>query len=140
MAVNTTEELVAGIIQDDVSSVDLIPFIASANMLVTKACPDTVYSVEELELIERWLAAHFYKIYDMARDTERAGPVMESYQYKLGLNLSVTMYGQQALALDYNGGLAVISKQAELGRRPTVGVYWLGTEIEDIWSYIPDED
>ena len=112
-----------------VSDSDLDPFINVANELVTEMCtgangPDTDYSVTRLEYIERWLSAHFYAIRDPRAKSEKAGSVGVSYDTKVGMNLSLTTYGQQAMMLDTNGGLARLDK----GKGVNVGVTWLGKE------------
>lgn len=126
----TTAELVKGVIEVDSDSVpDLDPFILVANELVTEICEPSGYTATRLEAIERWLAAHFYAVRDMRRSTETAGSVSESYQYKLGLHLNSTMYGQQAMMLDTAGGLASLNKQMTdpSGGGGTSGT-WLGKE------------
>lgn len=129
----TTSELVGGIIEVD-ATISLTPFILVANELVTEKCtgtqgPTTAYSDERLEVIERWLAAHFYAIRDTRVASESAG-VSASYQYKLGLNMSVTMYGQQAMLLDTNGQLAKLSKGMEDGKVFKPSILWAGTSYE----------
>ena len=51
MAVRTTDELVRGIIETEVSISDLTPFIQSASMLVDKFCEGVGYQEQELEMI-----------------------------------------------------------------------------------------
>lgn len=139
MAIRTTATAVKKIIETNSSIVvidaDLDPFIETANNLVDQCCtgdagPATAYSDATLELIERWLAAHFYAIRDTRRSKEVADEVSESYMYRLGLNLNVTLWGQQALAIDTNGGLADVSKRAEEGnKKPSgIGVSYLGKD------------
>lgn len=128
----TTSLLVGGIIEVD-SSITVDPFIDVANELVTECCtgdngPDTEYTETRLELIERWLAAHFYAIRDMRPDNEKAGSVAEKYQYKVDLYLANTMYGQQALILDTNGGLAALNQATENGSPRKIVIAWLGAE------------
>jgi len=120
----TSSAAVAAIIETEVS-IDLTPFIEAANHIVTRVCTDSDYADTELELIERWLAAHFYAIRDPRVADEAAGSVSQRFQYKVDLNLSVTTYGQQAMMLDTEGNLATLSR----GRGKTVGgATWLGTE------------
>lgn len=123
----TTAAAVAGII-DVEDNHDLSPFIATANELVVEVCVPAGYSDARLEIIEMWLAAHFYAILNKVPASETVGPVQESYQYRIGLNLANTMWGQQALVLDTNGGLAALSKAMETGKRQPKG-WWLGTEL-----------
>lgn len=123
----TTAESVAFIIELD-EDIDLTSFILTANELVTEVCVPLGYSDTRLELIERWLSAHFYAIRDMRVSQEQAGPVSASYQHKVGLMLANTMYGQQAMLLDTQGGLASLSKSLEMGRKkPTM--FWLGKKL-----------
>lgn len=122
----TTAEAVATIIELD-EDIDLEAFILTANELVTEVCVPLEYSDTRLELIERWLSAHFYAIRDMRTASEQAGSVAASYQYRVGLMLANTMYGQQAMLMDSKGGLASLSKSMEMGRRKS-SIKWLGTE------------
>lgn len=122
----TTSELVAGIIEVD-PTIPLDPFITTASELVTELCSDKGYSEARMELIERWLSAHFYTNRDPRPTREEAGPVSASYQSKVALNLSTSHYGQSALMLDTAGGLADLSKDL---RKYNLSVTWLGTVIE----------
>ena len=130
----TTQENVATVI-DIMDGVDITAYILTANELVTEVCASVTdddgvayYSDDRLELIERWLAAHFYAVNDPRAAMEKAGPVSQTLQYKVDLNLANTMYGQQAMVLDTQGGLAQLSKQAEDGKKRSAGVFWLGSE------------
>jgi hypothetical protein len=110
----TTADAVKGIVEVDSDSVaDLTPFIETASELVTELCEPAGYDETRLELIERWLAAHFYTIRDNRRVSEAIGSVNEWYQYKLGLNLACSMYGQQAMMLDTKLTLAALSNAAQ---------------------------
>ena len=128
MAVRTTAEAV-GLIIDVDSGISLTPFIEVANAVVTKHCVDGAFTVAELELVERWLAAHFYAIRDPRITQERAGSVGESYQGKVDLGFDVTHYGQMAMRLDWSGALSKLNEQAKKGGKITAGVVWLGTEV-----------
>jgi hypothetical protein len=130
MAVRTTSAAVAGIIEVD-STISLTPFIEIANELVTECCDGAGYTDARLELIERWLAAHFYSVRDQRASSETAGRVSESKQTKVDLGFNVTVHGQQALRLDTAGGLAALDKRTLAGRKASVGVTWLGTDYDD---------
>lgn len=119
----TTSVLVGGIIEVD-ASIDLTPFITIANALVTEVCDDSSYTEERLELIERWLAAHFYTIRDPRPTSEKAGPVSVNYQSAVDLRLATSHYGQTAMMLDTAGGLALLNKSPA---KRAVSVSWLGT-------------
>jgi hypothetical protein len=130
MAVRTTPELVAGIIEVDLN-INLDPFIFTASELVTEVCAIAGYSIERLELIERWLAAHFYAIRDPRTTNEKAGSVGANYESKVDLNLALTRYGQQAMMLDTQGGLASLNQSILSGSGSrTASVAWLGTPYE----------
>lgn len=129
----TTATNIKKIIEVDTTIVpadaDFIPFIDTANEIVTEMCtgtngPATKYTDTRLELIERWLAAHFYAIRDPRAKSEKAGSVGINYQGKVDLNLSVTTYGQQAMMIDTHGGLSKLNS----GKSPAAAVLWLGTE------------
>ena len=127
----TTAAAVKAIVEVDATiSVDLAPYIETANALVTEVCGDAGYNDSRLELIERWLSAHFYAVRDPRASSERAGPVSASYLNQVGLGFAQTREGQQAMLLDTAGGLAKLNKDMELGRKtPKPGVLWGGTEL-----------
>ena len=131
MAVRTTYAAIIKIIEVDTNiTTDLAPFIEVANMLVTDICTnyDTAYTAAKLELIERWLSAHFYAIRDQRKDSEKAGSVDEKNQYKVDLNLAQTIYGQQAMLLDTEGGLAALNKKMTSGVVAVPNFEWVGTD------------
>lgn len=99
------------IIDVDPNITDYSAFISVASLLVDDiSAGDSSISEDRLKEIERWLSAHFLAIRDMRASDEKAGKVSMSYQYKLGLNLQVTMYGQQAMMLDSSGYLSRLNK------------------------------
>lgn len=134
----TTVDLVKGIVEvDDDTWPDITPFIDLANELTTEICVDRPaeandthpYNAHRLELIERYLSAHFYRAGpDPAVSSERAAVVSESLQHKIGFGLKNTAYGQQALRLDTKGGLASLDNATEKVLLPKggVGVTYLG--------------
>lgn len=123
MAFRTTEEAVAGIIEVD-SDISLTPFIETANNLTNRvAAGSLAVTLTTLELIERWLSAHFYAQRDPRVTSERAGSVWASYQSAVTYGLKNTHYGQMAIALDPTGILKGLSEGI---RR--AGVTWLGLE------------
>lgn len=129
--VRTTTVLVGGIIEVDVK-ITLTPFIEVANELVTECCSEDDYTTTRLELIERWLAAHFYTVRDMRAETEKAGPVSERKQSKVDLGFDSSHYGQTAMRLDTAGGLTRLNEQTKQGKKPLVSVAWLGDEEAEI--------
>lgn len=129
MAFRTSKANVAEIIEIDDSYSSIDAFILPANELVTEACSGEGFSDARLELIERWLTAHFYAMREQLSEAEGAGSVRATYQGKTGMVLAATTYGQQAMMLDTSGSLAKLSRQVEEGKKtPTVSMTWLGSE------------
>lgn len=123
MAIRTTAEAVAAIIEVD-SDISLTPFIETASNLTDRvAAGDFAVTLTTLELIERWLSAHFYAQRDPRVTSERAGSVGASYQSAVATGLKNTHYGQMALSLDPTGILKSLSD----GTR-RASVTWLGKE------------
>lgn len=120
----TTAELVGGIIEVDVN-ISLDPFLTTASTLVDDVeLNDSSLTDARLELIERWLAAHFYCMRDPRAVSERAGPVSATYQSKVDLRLNLSHYGQMAIILDTSGYLRSLSSG-----RITPSVTWVGTTL-----------
>ena len=123
----TTQSAVEEIIEN-ATSFSLTPFIEAANHIITKVCTSTSYDATDLELIERWLSAHFFAIYEARPTEERAGSVSAVYQSKVDLGFDVTHYGQMAMRLAYEGELANLNEQSKKGGKIIVGATWGGTE------------
>jgi hypothetical protein len=109
VATRTSEDQVSAVI--DVSSGDdLTAYIDTANTLVTERCTASGYSDLRLELIERWLTAHFYAC-NRRRTLQEgvSGGANEGFDpIKTDLFFDNTVYGQQALMLDTAGNLAAL--------------------------------
>lgn len=129
MAVRTTSAAVAAIIETDPEIENVAPFLETANALINRLLvPLGVYSELELELIERWMAAHFYAIRDPRIASEGLRGLTTSFQHQVGLNLQVTTYGQQACILDTTGTLGKYNADTTNGKpRRAVVVGYLGT-------------
>ena len=129
---------------------DLTPFILTANTIVSAVCVPTVVSNKRpaypdatLELIERWLSAHYYSIMRPQRKLESAGSVQASYDSTTDLGLNVTRYGQAARTICYNGYLAAWSNTLEFIKgRVAGGVYTIGMKYvggsPSVYGEIPD--
>lgn len=125
----TTADAVREIVEvDDTISTDLVPFITIANELVTEFCAPVGYSDARLELIERWLAAHYYTVRDNRVKSEAVAGVSATYSQNTALNLASSMQGQTAMSLDTAGGLAALNKRTVDGKRPSVEIGYLGTK------------
>jgi hypothetical protein len=134
----TTAALVEAIVEVQ-TGIDPQPFIDFASELLTDVCtsanPDwrehfvaytDGYIGSRMELIERWLAAHFYTIFDNQLSSAKAGSVAVGYQYKIGLGLKSSRYGVAAMTLDTYRLLAKLDNAVEKERRVKVSVGWLG--------------
>lgn len=136
MPFRTTPSLVRGIIEVD-AAVDLDPFILPANELVTELLDGddpTGFTDERLELIERWLAAHFTCMFDPRPAFEKAGRVSTSYETKIELGLNLSKYGQMAMRLDTSGKLASLDRESNSAKGNTPGtprVYYLGKDSDE---------
>lgn len=115
---------------------DLTPFIDTASSVVDDvaecaANKGKTLSATKLELIERWLAAHFYQQSDQGytqRSTLRASG---SFQGKTEMYLESTKYGQTASNLDPSRCLDVIAN----GTRKVAGGFWLGKPKSEQINY-----
>jgi hypothetical protein len=126
----TTPELVGTVIDLEEGD-DVVAYIDAASSLVEEVCTPLGYSDARLELIERWLGAHFF---DINRPRARlqsvgggGGTLQEAYEpVTTNLWLNNTKYGQQAMLLDTKGGLAALNNSMKLGgvKRSFI---WLGT-------------
>jgi hypothetical protein len=114
MAIRTDEDAVKGIIEVD-DSIDLTPFIEVANNVVDQVCLASSYSNATLELIERWLAAHFYATRDPRTNQESVKGIIEQFEGTTKVGLNNTRYGQQALLIDTAGNLAALDDVASSG-------------------------
>ncbi len=143
----TTATAVSKIIEVDIDSEDesttldqwLAPFIEVANMIVTRLLSGATYYTPsvtylltdiniDLEIVERWLSAHFYAVRDMRRAEEQVATVREKVMFKVGLDLRNTMYGQQAMFVDLSGLLAAWNNSLAKVEKIRVGATWLGTD------------
>ena len=126
MTISVTSTEVQDIIEVD-SSISLTLFIAVAISLVTEVCSSDDYTATRLNQIALWLSAHFYTVRDPRAEMEKAGSVSEKFQSKVDLGFDTSHYGQMAMRLDTEGGLAALNEQIKRGKKVTVGATWLGT-------------
>jgi hypothetical protein len=146
----TTQALVQAII-DVEPDFDVSPFITAANMLTTGVCtypaprrhehgkvPYTDGFIgSQMEIIERWLAAHFYQVFDTAIMASRALDASATFAIKIDYDLRSTIYGQQAMVLDFQANLAKWNNSMKVQKRIKIGGHWLG-ERRDRWSVDAD--
>lgn len=106
MRVTATEvkEILSTTLTDD----QVLPFIISANILVTNYCTGTAAEKKETE---RWLAAHFLALREDDFQSKSIGGASASRRnIPLGEGLKSTRYGQHAMIL--------APELANSGRRP----------------------
>lgn len=125
----TTAEAVQGLLgrqYDEDLSVDV--FIDTASVVVDRmvqcaARKSVTFTAAELELIERWLACHYYGSSDQFLSSKSTGGASGSYQGQTAMGLEGTKYGQSALGLDHSGCLSVLGKAKPrfvwLGKAPS---------------------
>jgi len=123
----TTELAVQNILGTNYDgSTDVDPFIATATNIVDRLSAldtESVLSATTLELIERWLSAHFYTVMDPLKKSEGRGKSNASYNDRSYLDM--------AKMLDSSGNLG------NLMSGKSISVKWLGlvpseqTDYED---------
>ena len=111
------------------------PFIEAATDVVTRVstCATTrgvTLSSTTLELVERWLAAHFYLLSDPVAQEKVTGDAEVVFQGETGKGLEATHYGKNAMVIDHSGCLASMSQ----GR--VASVMWLGKAPSDQIDYV----
>lgn len=124
--------LAPGLDYDTERQPSLTPFIDAASSTVDDVvdCASdkgVTLTAAKLELIERWLAAHLYKMSDQQLSSKNTSKAGGSFRAAGGLNLDGSTYGQVARGLDSSGCLAVIGA----GSVNVARVLWGGTLESD---------
>ncbi len=133
MAIRTTPDAVIDVLRngseggdyDDDNEPSLDGYIDAASAITDRVAACAIkknlsLSTTELELIERWVAAHNYCMSDQTYASKNTTQASASFKGQTGKGLEITNYGQTALRLDYSGCLSAIDK------RQFAGVSWLG--------------
>lgn len=134
----TTSTAVKSILAASGVPADIVldPWIETANAIVSAKCTASGYSDATLELIERWLSAHFYVLDDprIVDEGIASGPHQQREFFKVDIGLDNTKYGQTAKRLDFEGNLAAFENTLKTvktslapGGSPSAGTKWLGT-------------
>jgi len=111
---------------DAEAATDVSPFIATATAVVDRISSEasgrglTIDSTM-LEIIERWLAAHYYGISDQFYSSRSTDGASGSFQGQTQMGFDATLYGQQAKRLDWTGTLAAMDSNAGVPQ-----MVWLG--------------
>lgn len=144
MAFRTSAAAVEGVLSagedyDTVLRPSLVPYIETANVLVDEvidhaAAKGEALTAKRAELLERWLAAHFYCSSDQPYKQRSTLRAQGTFQGQTGMYLEATKYGQAALLLDTTGSLSTITGTSSVIKR-TVGLDWLGKSPTDQIPY-----
>lgn len=124
MAIRTTEQKVRAVVKADLD-VPMARFIDTATAMtdyvVTQDSANILITALLLE-IETYLAAHYYALFDLQYASKKTGDASATYQGVTKMGLDSTLWGQQAIALDVSGTLAVVNKGST-----KLTLSWLGT-------------
>lgn len=133
MALRTTGEAVRKIVPT-VGDNDITPFLDVATALVDKVSAEDSGGLLNASLLlqmEKWLAAHFYAIYDPQYSEKREENAEAKFQGKTAMGLDSTLWGQMAKRIDVTGYLAALDKGG--GR---IGITWLGLPPSEQTNYV----
>lgn len=113
---------------DNANKPRLTPFVNTANAMVNwlesqDIAAEGLLDVDQLELIECWLSAHYYQMTDPGYTTRSTGGASGGFQGQFTQGFKMTRFGQTALILDVTGLLAKRDKETEEGARRTTQVY-----------------
>lgn len=136
MAITTTAASVRKILHDDIPhevlalpNTDIEVFITIANRMVEDLLGDCGYTSTQLELIERYLSAHFLCINKIKSEgaSESTGSTSVTRRDPGGFGLNGTHYGTHAMLLDSCGKLAEQNQSIQEGRKKA-RLVWMGSE------------
>ena len=124
----TTPLLVQGVLapgMDYDGTSDLTPFITAAystvnRVVVMAANKGFVLADSDLQLIETWLAAHYFKQSDKTYRSRSTAGASGSFDGTTNEGLDSTLYGQTAQRLDWTNCLRNLDKVQQ------AGMAWLG--------------
>ena len=131
----TNAGAVQSILQKDYDTIDtpsLQGYIETASLVVDDVvdcatAKGVSFSSTRLEVIERWLAAHFYGQSDKPYTNKSTNGASAGFSGQTGMYLESTLYGQTATRLDSTGCLAAIAN----GERKVASLNWLGKAPSD---------
>ena len=103
-------------------------FANDSHVIVSETIPSSAgVSEGRLEIIEKYLAAHFTALRDPRLTSEHVGPATSSYEGQSGLYLAHTRYGQQVMVLDPTGSFAAMDQGASTGTVAELTVFTVAT-------------
>lgn len=145
MAVRTNATAVEKVLLKDYDAdlrPDLAPFIEAAAAIVDDVVEcaldkDITIGATRQELIERWLAAHFYAVTDRPYQSKSTEGASATFQGQTAMYFEGSHYGQMAISLDPSGCLTDIQTDATspTGRSVASG-FWLGKAPSEQTDYI----
>lgn len=117
----TTSALVLGVLgvnYDTRRAPSLTPYIDTASVVTDRVeecaeAKDEALTATELELVERWLAAHFYAHTDQLLQSKQTSDAGGTFQGTAAMFFTRTAYGQAAVTIDHSGCLADIQAEAQ---------------------------
>lgn len=136
MATRTNVVAVAGVLGNNWDgTTGLQPFIDAATTIVddvsnNDAITDKVMTTTKLELVERWLAAHFYHCADPTYQSKSTGKASGQFQGQSEMNFAGSRYGQMAIRLDTSRYLAALDQKG------IVGGFWGGLPPSQQTDYV----
>lgn len=113
---------------------NLSPFINAASALIDRVVTCATrrgrsLDADEQELVETWLAAHFYKYaWDRQLASKSTAGASGSYSGQTAMGFDGTTYGQTAQGLDWSGCLRSMANRA--------GAFWLGKRKSEQVDYV----
>lgn len=119
---------------DDANNPSLDPYIDSASLMIDRvaACGvkrGTPYTTAELEMLERYVAAHRYCMSDVTYSNKSTDRQSTTFTGQTAMGLDATRYGQDAMLLDAIGCLINLHK----GRKASGG--WIGKTVSEQIDY-----
>lgn len=129
MAVRTTPTAVCEVLADNYDgSTDLTAFIATASAVVDDVVDcaaevDVTLSAARKELLERWLAAHYYTVADPLYTSKKTQDASGTFK--------LTSYYEAAEQLDPSGCLTEMKKG-----KVSAELTWLGKPPSDQTDYV----
>ena len=115
---------------DDGNFPDISRFLDTATGLVDYIVTQDVDSLmndASLEVVERWLAAHFYAHADQLYQSKNTASASATFQGQTAMVLQSTQYGQTAMLLDLTNTLARRNQEALTGYRRVATLTSLGS-------------
>lgn len=109
----TTEEEVLEIMSTNLTAAQIIPFLSTANAIVTARLASATPALSDTILaeIEKQLAAHLASVKSRTPFiSESIGDASGTFGYKGGEGLKATPYGEMVLLLDTTGALLEAGK------------------------------